>query len=346
MSGTSLDGVDFILISKTTKGLKYKDMGSVAYPKKIKGKILSLAEGNMGFRDAQFLHFDLGQFYAKSLRKIKEQKKWKFDLIGLHGQTVFHSAPKATSQIGEPSFLKEFDVPVVSDFRAKILSLGGQGAPLAPIFHNEIMGSQKKWAFLNIGGMSNISFKEGTKLMASDVGLGNVYLDAAMRKIFSKNYDEGGKTASKGIPDLKVAKNYLSKNKFIKKALPKSCGRKDFPESDLIELLKKMKGLSKEDVLATLSEITLIPIVKEMKKRRVETLVVSGGGAYNNYLLKRLEESLQDVDVFISDEMGWPVQAVEGAAFALLAEYKFSGTKVDLSYMGFSKKLSPLGRID
>lgn len=346
MSGTSLDGVDFVLVGRNLKDLKYKDMSSVAYPKKMKKSLLNLAEGRMGFREAQELHFELGKFYAKSLKKIKTQKKWKIDLIGLHGQTVFHKAPLATSQIGEPSFLKIFGVPVVSDFRAKILSVGGQGAPLAPLFHNEIMKNQKSWGFLNIGGMSNLTFKEKFGLSATDVGPGNVFLDSAMRVFYSKDYDKGGKIASNGLPNIKVVKGYLSKNKFLKKKAPKSCGRSDFSELELNRLLKKMKKLSGPDIMATLAEITVNPIVQEVKKKKIKSLVVAGGGAYNMYFLKRLEDSLEGVQILTSEDMGWPIQAVEGGAFALLAANKVLGVKADLSYMGLDQKLSPLGRVD
>ncbi|MGH1467466.1 MAG: anhydro-N-acetylmuramic acid kinase [Bdellovibrionales bacterium] len=348
MSGTSLDGVDFVLVSKRAKNFKYKDMASVSYTKKMKTSLLQLAEGKMGFRESQLLHFELGKFYAKSLAKIKSDKKWKINLIGLHGQTVFHQAPKATTQIGEPSFLKEFNVPVVSDFRAKILSVGGQGAPLAPIFHDAIMKeeSYKRWGFLNIGGMSNLTCREGAKFTATDLGPGNVFLDGAMRKLFSKDFDKGGRVALKGLPDMKIVKSYCAKNKFLKKAAPKSCGREEFSETELSNLLKQMKKLTKEDMLATLCEITLLPIIKEIEKKKIDKLVVSGGGVYNGYLMKRLEEAFLDLEVLTSDDIGWPVQAVEGGAFALLALYKLNDVKADLSYMGLSKKLSPLGRID
>lgn len=348
MSGTSMDGVDFVLVSKRADKLKYKDMASVSYSKKMKAALLELAEGQMEFRASQLLHFELGKFYAKSLEKIKLSKKWKIDLIGLHGQTVFHQAPLATTQIGEPSFLKQFNVPVVSDFRAKILSVGGQGAPLAPIFHDAIMKEDgiKSWGFLNIGGMSNITFREGSKLTATDLGPGNVFLDGAMRSLFSKEFDKGGRAALKGLPDMKIVKKYCAGNKFIKKTAPKSCGREEFSEVELNKLLKEMKSFRSEDVLATLCEITLLPIIRETQKRRVNSLVVAGGGAYNGYLMKRLEESLLDVEVLTSEDIGWPIQAVEGGAFALLALHKVMGVRPNLSYMGLSKKLSPLGRVD
>ncbi len=346
MSGTSLDGVDFILVEQNIKELKYKDMGSIVYPKGMKRALLELAEGRMSFRDSQRLHFKLGKFYAHSLDKIQRAKKWKINLIGLHGQTVFHQALEATAQIGEPSYLKRFNVPVVSDFRSKILSIGGQGAPLAPLFHNVIMGNKKNWGFLNIGGVSNITFKENKKLSATDIGPGNIFLDGAMRKLFSKDFDCGGKIALKGIPDIKLAKGYIAVNKFFKKKAPKSCGRKDFSEIELDKILKKMKNLSSPDILATLSEITILPIINKIKNRKIRLLIVSGGGAYNHYLLKRLEKSLRGIKVLTSEDIGWPVQAVEGGAFALLARYKVLGIKPDLSYMGVNKVLSPLGRMD
>ena len=165
MSGTSFDGVDFVFVTKTKESLKYKDMSSVSYPKKLKNRLMDLAEGAVSFREAQSLNFELGRFYSAALKKIKNQKKWKIDLIGLHGQTVFHNPPGSTLQIGEPSFLKSFDVPVVSDFRSKIVAHGGEGAPLAPIFHNEIMKKEISWGFLNLGGMSNLTLKKSSILV-------------------------------------------------------------------------------------------------------------------------------------------------------------------------------------
>jgi anhydro-N-acetylmuramic acid kinase len=346
MSGTSMDGVDFVLVQAGGKQPTYCDIQSFTYPKKLRNDLLSLAEGKMSFRDSQKLHFELGDFYAKSLKKTKEQKNWKIDLIGLHGQTVFHDAPKATSQIGEPSFLKSFDVPVVSDFRSKILAAGGQGAPLAPLFHNELFKNKKKWAFLNIGGMTNISYRENGSLHATDLGPGNVFLDYGAQELFKKPYDKNGFLASRGLPDLKVVKWYLKENPFFRKRSPKSCGRKDFSRKDFDLLMNKMKGLDKHDVMATFSEITLQPVLLALDGKKIDTLVVSGGGAENNYLFKALDERLPKLEVFKSDDLGWPTQAVEGGAFAMLAFNKVFDVKPDLSFMKLKEDLGPLGRID
>jgi len=350
MSGTSLDGVDFVLTRLGGGKPLFKDMASVDFPTKLKEKLTRIAEGRMNFRKSQLVHFELGEFYNKSLEKIKKNKKWKIDLIGLHGQTVFHQAPDATTQIGEPSFLKSFGVPVVSDFRSKILAAGGQGAPLAPLFHNEILSanSNKKssWAFLNIGGMTNITQSSNSKLTATDLGPGNILLDKAAKLYLGKDFDKGGALALCGLPDLAIAKDFIKQTAFFSKKVPKSCGREEFSDQIFRTLNTKMKKLSPEDKMATLAEITLIPIYNFLKTREVSDLIVSGGGVHNQYLTKGLSRTLSGTHVKTSESAGWPSQAVEGGAFAYLAYLKIADESVDLTYMGLKKKLSPLGRVD
>lgn len=347
MSGTSLDGVDFVLTRFENKVCpKFLDMGSVKFPAKLKKKISDLAEGRLDFRGSQRLHFELGAFYEKSLQKIQAKKKWKIDLIGLHGQTVFHEAPLATSQIGEPSFLKSFKVPVVSDFRSKILSNGGDGAPLAPLFHAEIMKSEKRWGFLNIGGMSNITIFKGSKISATDLGPGNIFLDKAAELFLKASFDKGGEFALRGLPDSKVVSSYIKSKSFFKKKKPKSCGREEFSDADFKKIISKMKKISKEDVMATLAEVTLFPILEHLQKNKIDKLIVSGGGVHNLYLMNSLVRNLKNTLILTSDEIGWPSQAVEGAAFAALAFKKINNIPSDLSYMGLKKNLSPLGRVD
>jgi anhydro-N-acetylmuramic acid kinase len=347
MSGTSLDGVDFVLTRLGSKVRpKFLDIGSVTFPVKLKKKISDLAEGRLSFRESQRLHFELGAFYEKSLKRIQTKNKWKIDLIGLHGQTVFHEAPFATSQIGEPSFLKSFKVPVVSDFRSKILSNGGDGAPLAPLFHAEIMKGEKSWGFLNIGGMSNITIFKDSKISATDLGPGNIFLDKAAENFLKKSFDKGGRFALKGLPDMEIMSSYIKSNSFFKKKAPKSCGREDFSDENFKKIISKMKKLSKEDIMATLAEITLYPILAHLQKNKVDKLIVSGGGVHNLYLMSSLNKSLKSTSVLTSDEIKWPSQAVEGGAFASLAFRKINNISSDLSYMGLKKKLSPLGRVD
>ena len=346
MSGTSLDGVDFVLTSLGGPKPAYKDMASVSFPKPMREALFQVSENKVNFRQVQRLHFDLGKFYEASLTKILKKKKWKIDLIGIHGQTVFHEAGKATVQIGEPSFLKKFNTPVISDFRSKIVGAGGEGAPLAPIFHKELMGTKSNWAFLNLGGMSNISLFQDSKFLATDLGPANVFVDLGAKYFFDKDFDKGGKESRKGLPDFKVVKNFLKKNSFLNKRLPKSCGREDFSELEFKKLVKKMKHLSPQDSMATLSEITLFPIFDFLRTKKIDRLIAAGGGVKNLYFMKRLRELFPDLDIETSEALGWPSQAIEAGAFAHLAFLKVHQKSVDLSYMGFKKPLSPLGRMD
>jgi len=347
MSGTSLDGIDFVLCDVTAQKITYKDRGYKKFSSTLRQKLENLAEGSMSFRDSQKLHYELGSYYYKTLKKIVKDKKWKIDLIGLHGQTVYHFPPLGTTQVGEPSFLTKLSVPVVSDFRSKLLVYKTQGAPLAPVLHEFILKNEKSWGFLNLGGMSNLTLKtEKKSLFASDFGTANVFLDRAVKELFNKDYDKGGEFCLRGLPDEKIVTAYIKSHKYFKKNHPKSCGREDFSEKDYLGLMNKMrKNLSKYDVLATFCEISIYPIVSYLKKNPVKKLVVSGGGAKNKYFLKRLKEELE-CEVLTSEDLGWPVEAIEGGAFALLAFRKLKNKKTDFKYLGLKENLSPLGRID
>jgi len=345
MSGTSLDGVDYVLCDVTAQKINFKERAFKKFPDALKNRIKSLAEGQMLYRDSCELHYDLGEFYYKSLEKIIKAKKWKVSLVGLHGQTVYHFPPKGTTQIGEASHLTKLGLPVVSDFRSKLLAYKTQGAPLAPIFHEFLLKNKKSWGFLNLGGMSNLTLKiSNKKLFASDFGPANIYLDQAVNELFKKDYDKGGGLCLKGLPEMSIVDDYIKKHTYFKMKHPKSCGREEFSEIEYKKLMKKMLKLSDFDKLATLCEISLQPIIKYLKNNKVSELVVSGGGAKNNYFIKRLKESL-DCKVITSEELNWPVEAIEGGAFALLAYRRFKNIKTDFSYLGLNKKIDPIGLI-
>jgi anhydro-N-acetylmuramic acid kinase len=346
MSGTSLDGIDFVLCKASAQKIIYKDRAYKKFPLKLRQSLEALAEGRVEFREAQKIHYKLGEYYYQSLKLIIKNKKWKIDLVGLHGQTVYHFPPLGTTQVGEPSYMTKLGVQVVSDFRSKLLVYKTQGAPLAPILHEAILNKEKSWGFLNLGGMSNLTLKRPNKaLFASDFGTANVYLDRAVKDFFNKDYDQNGQLSRRGIADFKIVESYVKSHAYFKKKHPKSCGREDFSELDYMRLMKKMKGLTKYDILATLCEITLEPILKYLKKNPVSKLVVSGGGAKNQYFISRLKEETEG-QVLTSEELGWPVEAIEGGAFALLAFRKIKGISTDFSYLGLNEKLSPLGRMD
>jgi anhydro-N-acetylmuramic acid kinase len=352
MSGTSVDGVDYILCESKglDKNLKYLSKHYVPFIKDLKNQILKAASNELDFWSVAQLHYDLGEFYSSNLKKIKKQKKWSFKLIGLHGQTVFHAPKKSTLQIGEASFLKkDFDIPVVSQFRNIDIALQGQGAPFAPFFHKKLMQNEKRsWAFQNLGGIGNVTTLQNQKLMAFDTGPANILIDEYMRSLFGQEFDLEGVTASKGLPDLDLVNSILNKISYFKTKPPKSCGRENFSAKVLAEILKPLDKLSKYDQISTLTELTVLSIKDQYQKflkKFPEVIVVSGGGAKNKYLIQRLKFHLPNQKIMTSLEYcSWPVDAIEGGAFAWMAYARLNEIKIkDLMSVTGAQKNTTLG---
>lgn len=353
MSGTSLDGVDYVLCKeKSNKELKYVDKHFVRFSKDLKDRLLKAVANELDLWSSAQLHYDLGEFYASGLKKICKQKAWKFQLIGLHGQTVFHDPQKCTFQIGEPSFLKkEFGVPVVAQFRNSNIAHKGHGAPFAPFFHKALMaGSKQRWAFQNIGGMGNVTYNSKGKLYAFDTGPGNILINEYMDLLLGKEYDKDGKVAAQGLPHLDLVHQWITSIDYFSKPTPKTCGRENISVKALSGHLKVLKNLSIEDQIATLTEFTVLSL-KDQYTRFIkpfpELIIVSGGGAKNLRLMKRMSFHFSDCEVVTSEELlGWPVDAIEGGAFAWLALKRYRDEKIiDLPSVTGTKTSTQLGMI-
>ncbi len=354
MSGTSVDGVDYTLCEskKSDQTLKYLDKSFLPFPKNLKSDILKAAANELDFWSVAQLHYDLGEFYSEGLKKIKKSKKWNFGLIGLHGQTIFHSPKKSTIQIGEASFLKkDFNIPVVSQFRNIDIALKGQGAPFAPFFHKELMKNEKRpWAFQNLGGIGNVTSLQKGKLIAFDTGPANLLMDEYTKNLFNKDYDAEGLIASRGLPNEVVIKNLFDQIKYFNLKPPKSCGRENFSVKALKPLLKDLNALSSEDQISTLTEFTARSLKDQYTKflkTMPKLIILSGGGAKNSYLKKRIQFLFPNIEVKTSLEYcKWPVDAIEGGAFAWMALERLNGTKIkDLSSVTGAKTSSLLGAL-
>src|ERR1700677_4286756 len=202
MSGTSLDGVDFALCEITPTDIKLKKIWSTTYPKELRSRILAAASNWLSSYELAQLHHDLGRFYALKIPKVE------FDYVGLHGQTVFHNPdPKnpATQQIGEPAYLAaKIKRPVICQFRNMDLAMGGQGAPLATLFHKNVFAKKaSSVAVNNLGGISNVTYLSGEKILSFDTGPANMLIDYAVERVTKgkKSFDEKGVLASNGIPN-------------------------------------------------------------------------------------------------------------------------------------------------
>ena len=334
---------DFVLCRiQSPNKVTFLDKAYSHFPHFLYQQLLKAVKQDLSIDQLTELDFNLGRFYANQLFKHQRQRQWKIHLIGLHGQTVYHRGEHATFQIGKPHFLSaKIKVPVVSDFRSMDIALGGQGAPLATLFHKEVLrDAALKWlsfrsktplknkhiAIQNIGGIANVTsmFKKTT--LAYDIGPGNILINTLMHKLTGgkSRYDQHGKLAFRGIPDSFMVKRWL-KSHWVLKKHPKSFDRKQF-ELLLNAYLKDLKRYSKEDQMATLTDFTAQLIARSYRTDLPclpDLIVLCGGGALNRYLVHRIKYALSDDKklVISSEDLGWPIQAVEGGAFALLAAY-------------------------
>lgn len=337
MSGTSIDGVDYALCAIDEDRLLLRELWSVGFPAALRRRLHTAARDGASSWELAQLHHDLGRFYARGARR--GPRRHKLQLVGLHGQTVFHNPARgapATLQIGEPAYLAEkLRVPVVSNFRVADLAAGGQGAPLATLFHVRVFGERGRHVCVNnLGGISNVTsidWRRGARpnVLAFDTGPASVLLDLALRHFTEgrQTFDRGGAWAARGFICEPLLAQWLS-HPFLRRRPPKSTGRELFGEPFFKVALREMRKrrLSKFDLVATLTAFTARSLVTNYQRHLPalpEGVVLSGGGAANATMVRQIRESLAElnssVEVMTSDELGWPRQSIEPAAFALLA---------------------------
>lgn len=351
MNGTSIDGIDFALIQSSSdfQKLVFKKHKHFPMEKKLRATLLKAACNELTTYDLSKLHFDLGRYYAQCLKKLKAT--WKWDVIGLHGQTVHHEGRLASLQIGHPGFMAEHtNTPIVYDFRSADIVSGGEGAPFAPFFQNVIgkSASRKAFAFHNLGGISNLTYFNKNQVTAFDTGPANILLDQWIEKKKKKSFDKNGQFASQGLPDPKVVEKMLKHTYFFKKA-PKSCGREEFN----LDYIKKYGGsafekLSFVDQMATLVELTALSIARSYKqefKALPEKIYFYGGGVNNPYLMSRISYHLPECEILTTQDLGWPTQALEASTFAFLALARMLNKKVHLPQVTGAKNTRHLGSL-
>ena len=364
MSGTSLDGITVALASTGLNGENFKILSFETYPfsKKIRAFIEKVIEKG-GTEEISFLNFYIGKLYANAVKEFMEEKKIsrkEIDVIGMHGQTVFHtektrslcgiSVKGHTLQIGEPAFVaRETGLTVVSNFRPKDMAAGGKGAPLIPLFDFLVFSKKgKRIAVQNLGGIGNVTFLSGKKLssvFAFDTGPCNMLLDGAMKLLYGKNFDKDGKIASSGKIIEKLFAE-LKKTPYLKKKPPKSTGRSEFGEHFLKKALKGFEKERKSDIIATLNKFVAFTIFKSYEDflPEIDYAVLSGGGVFNKTLVSNIKNYLK-VPVYVSDEFGVPAEAKEAGAFALYALRTIHGRFSDLPGATGAKEKQILGDI-
>lgn len=353
MSGTSLDGIDFVKIKIHKKNLKceYLGMESFTFPLSLKNKLLKAAQNELKVADLAFVNHELGRFYAECYKQLPGPLK-KVDLIGLHGQTVFHAGRVATMQIGEPSYLAfAAKTKVVSNFRSADLAVGGEGAPLAPFFHQVVFGKKGKTISLhNLGGISNLSLvQNGLLKIGFDTGPANMLIDEEVRSSTQSKltFDKEGRLAAQGKVNSAILIEMLKHEYFAQKP-PKSCGREQFGKAFYERFENELRQLNLQDRLATLTELTVQSIVKaygQYCKPIPQEIIFCGGGSKNKYLINRIDQELESIKISTVEDYGWPTQSIEGAAFALLAACCLWKIPANVTRATSAKKNVVLGQI-
>ncbi|MBK7562025.1 MAG: anhydro-N-acetylmuramic acid kinase [Chitinophagaceae bacterium] len=297
MSGSSLDGLDIAFVEFQEQGGKwdYEILQAICYPYppewvvKLKGAI------NLSARDYQLLHAEYGHYTGQQVNKFiyDHQLQYQVAVIASHGHTSFHMPDKKmTAQLGDGAAIAaETQLPVVSDLRALDVAFGGQGAPIVPMGEKMLLGAYD--LFLNLGGIANISFNTD-RYIAFDVCPANRVLNMLANEA-GKEYDESGKMAATGAVN-KALLDKLNALDYYREPYPKSLAN-DFG-TDLVYPLIKREKIATEDALRTYVEHIVEQIKNAVTGFRPMTpgsrLLVTGGGALNTFLIKRLSEILEE----------------------------------------------------
>lgn len=367
MSGTSADGINVAIVrigEKNSERSRARSPRAVAargsdhpphtikllghaefsYPPKVRDAVLSAMNATRAsVADLSRLNSLLGELYADAVLAASRRFRVKPDLVGCHGQTLYHQGEiqeflgrkiTTTWQTGEAAILSaRVGTPVVSDFRPADMAAGGKGAPLVPYldylwFRDANIGR----ILQNIGGIANLTaIPAGARradTFAFDTGPGNMVIDAVTEELFGRPFDRGGKIAASGEVIEQVVSGFL-RRPFFRARPPKTAGREEFGREFVRGFLRTCGQARKQDVVASATALTARSIadaveryvVGTTKKKRYHEIIVSGGGARNATLIAMLAEAFAPLGVVLrfSDEFGLPSEAKEAAAFAVLA---------------------------
>jgi anhydro-N-acetylmuramic acid kinase len=376
MSGTSTDGISAVAMKVEGSGAKTKfqilSHEIYAYPVDVQRKIFDLFSVERGTVDKIcHMNFLLGEFFAEAALKVAKEadlSKAEIDLIGSHGQTVYHRPKltrdgkyyiRSTLQIGEPSVIAERTGSiVVGDFRVRDVAAGGQGAPISAYVDFIIFRDVKKSRLIqNIGGIANVTAipagSEMGDVKAFDTGPGNMLIDASVRHITHQRleYDKYGEIAAKGKVNRKLLLQ-LMEHPYLAKLPPKTTGREEFGEQYAANVIEKalILGLSSKDLVATLTAFTVESIAQSYEKFVnphfcADEVIVGGGGAYNKTMLRMLKKRLAPTTVFLHEDFGIPSSAKEALMIGLLANETIMGSPSNMIGATGAKKKVVLGKI-
>lgn len=364
LSGTSIDGVDAAIVEINLNKINLISCLNYEIPNHLKSTLNSIIKNpNINLNDLGKTHRELGLVFSEAVIDLLAKANMRANhitAIGFHGQTIMHQPElplNFTIQIGCPStIIEQTQIPVVTDFRQRDMVNGGQGAPLAPLFHQKFFSAASiNRAIVNIGGITNITLLQNLSEpikeinIASDIGPGNTLLDLWYRsnnKINNNYYDQDGCWAKTGQVHTSLLENLLS-DPYFKQPWPKSTGREYF---NLLWLDNYLKNyiINPSDVQRTLLELTASIIAHNVKNNSLNATCpitetyICGGGASNVFLMNRLQDLLSPIMLHKTDKLDIPSDWVEAALFAWLAYCNWQKHKLNLKYITGNKNTNSI----
>ncbi|MBM3992400.1 MAG: anhydro-N-acetylmuramic acid kinase [Planctomycetes bacterium] len=340
LSGTSADGIDVALV-RFEPASAARPLGTPrlvafrtsAYPPALRAAVRSVLDGGtLGLRESALLSRDLGRAFGRAARDLAAQQRFALDLVGSHGQTVWHhdgreSSGAATAQLGDGDFVaEEAGCTVASDFRQRDIAAGGEGAPVSALADELVFADlPRPAAILNLGGMANLTLlsddaREDAR--AFDTGPANALLDGLARRLLGAPYDEGGAAAMAGTAHAGLLAE-LAAHEFLRRAPPKSTGRDTFGEAWVDGIVARARELGlarKEDLLATAAEFVAASVAHALREfgPRSQWLVVCGGGVHHQRVMNALALRCPQ-PVASGADFGVDPDAREALVFATLA---------------------------
>jgi len=355
MSGTSADSIDCATLDLSSEEIKVINCKNFEIPMDLKKDIIQSSQSEKIEQELiDDLDFRMADVLADSVKKIisgSDIEAKDIKAIGSHGQTIKHE-PKSetpyTLQIGDPQKISnDLDITTVGNYRHDDIEAGGEGAPLTPVFHKTVFGSDKKRkVIVNIGGITNITALNYPELIGFDTGPGNCLMDCWSRINNVGDYDDRGSWAASGTINRSLLE-VMMQDKYFSRKYPKSSGPDYFSHEWIQEnLLRLSKEILAEDVQATLAQVTVISLIESINFLNLsnENIYLCGGGVHNDFLCSEINKQSK-ARVSTTLELGIDPDYVEAICFGWLAKQRIENKSFDLSEITGSKGEVYLGRI-
>ncbi|MBW4420188.1 MAG: anhydro-N-acetylmuramic acid kinase [Myxacorys californica WJT36-NPBG1] len=369
ISGTSVDGIDAALVDISGSGFDLQaeliEGATYPYPEELQQLILSLGGGAaIAMPELAELDDRIADQFARAALAIQNNHA-KADLIGSHGQTVFHRPPRKsnglqlgyTVQLGRGDAIAQLtQIPTVSNFRVADIALGGEGAPLvSPVDAALLRHQTYDRCVQNIGGIGNLTYlpaknsERSTKILGWDTGPGNMLLDLAVQHLSNgeKPFDDNGAWAATGTPNRALVDHWLEQD-YFQAPPPKSTGREHFGQAYLAQCLADASELNAADLLATLTDFTAATIAHSYQTflpRLPDQVLLCGGGSRNGYLKQCFQARLEQSTVITTDDVGLSADLKEAIAFAVLAYWRYHTFPGNLPEVTGATRSTLLGEI-